>query len=339
MKKKSTALLLFLFIVIGILAWNVFGPTVSNPKQKYLYIPKGSNLDQVRDSLIINEMANPFITFKLLSKLMKYENNIKPGKYKVTDGMSLFSLIRMLKNGRQAEVRLVITKLRTREDLAKKLSEKFDIEYGEALVYLNSNDSLKKLKVDTSTMMTLLIPNSYLFWWNTSLPDVLERLKKQHDYFWEGKRMTKARELGFTPEEIYTIASIVEEETNMKSDKGKIARVYMNRMKKGMKLEADPTVKFAMRNFGLKRIMFKHLEYPSPYNTYYQKGLPPGPICTPSIETIDEVLNSTPSEHIFFVAKPDFEGYSNFSENYADHQRYAKAYQQALDSLIASKKK
>ncbi|MEY4702170.1 MAG: endolytic transglycosylase MltG [Bacteroidota bacterium] len=125
----------------------------------------------------------------------------------------------------------------------------------------------------------------------------------------------------------------------MKSDKGKIARVYMNRMKKGMKLEADPTVKFAMRNFGLKRIMFKHLEYPSPYNTYYQKGLPPGPICTPSIETIDEVLYSMPSEHIFFVAKPDFEGYSNFSENYADHQRYAKAYQQALDSLIASKKK
>ncbi|MEY4702171.1 MAG: endolytic transglycosylase MltG [Bacteroidota bacterium] len=211
MKKKSTALLLFLFIAIAMLTWSVFGPTISNPNKKYLYIPKGSDLNQVKDSLSINEMVNPIFTFGLLSKLMKYENNIKPGKYKVTDGMSLFSLIRMLKNGRQAEVRLVITKLRTREDLAKKLSEKFDIEYSEALVYLNSNDSLKNLEVDTSTMMTLLIPNSYLFWWNTSLPDVLERLKKQHDYFWEGKRMTKARELGFTLEEIYTIASIVEE--------------------------------------------------------------------------------------------------------------------------------
>ncbi len=146
--------------------------------------------------------------------------------------------------------------------------------------------------------------------------------------------MTKARELGFSPEEIYTIASIVEEETNMKSDKGKIARVYINRINKGMKLEADPTVKFAMRNFELTRIMHKHLSYPSAYNTYYQKGLPPGPICTPSIETIDEVLNAPESDHIFFVAKPTFDGYSNFSSTYAQHQEYARAYQKALDELM-----
>jgi UPF0755 protein len=339
MKKKSTTLLLFLLIAIAMLSWSVFGPTVSNPKEKYLYIPKGSDLAQVKDSLSINEMVNPIFTFGLLSKLMNYENNIKPGKYQITDRMSLFSLVRMLKNGRQAEVRLVITKLRTRADLAKKINEKFDIDYEEAMLYLNSNDSLKTLGVDTSTLMTLLIPNSYLFWWNTSLPDLLKRLQKQHDYFWEGERTEKAKALGFSTQEIYTIASIVEEETNKKEDKGKIARVYMNRIKKGMKLEADPTVKFAMRNFTLTRIMYKHLDHPSVYNTYYQKGLPPGPICTPSMETIDEVLDSEPSEHIFFVAKPDFKGYSNFSSTYPEHQRFAKQYQQALDSLIASKKK
>jgi UPF0755 protein len=339
MKKKSTTLLLFLLIAIAMLTWSVFGPTVSNPKEKYLYIPKGSDLAQVKDSLSINEMVNPIFTFGLLSKLMNYENNIKPGRYQIKDGMSLFSLVRMLKNGRQAEVRLVITKLRTRADLAKKINEKFDIDYEEAMLYLNSNDSLKTLGVDTSTLMTLLIPNSYLFWWNTSMPDLLKRLQKQHDYFWEGERTAKAKALGFSTQEIYTIASIVEEETNKKEDKGKIARVYMNRIKKGMKLEADPTVKFAMRNFTLTRIMHKHLDYPSDYNTYYKKGLPPGPICTTSMETIDEVLDSEPSEHIFFVAKPDFKGYSNFSSTYAEHQRFAKQYQQALDSLIAGKKK
>jgi UPF0755 protein len=261
MKKKSTAILLFLFIAIAMLTWSVFGPTVSNPNKKYLYIPKGSDLDQVKDSLSINEMVNPIFTFGLLSKLMNYENNIKPGRYQIKDGMSLFSLVRMLKNGRQAEVRLVITKLRTRADLAKKINEKFDIKYEEAMLYLNSNDSLNTFGVDTSTLMTLLIPNSYLFWWNTSLPDLLKRLQKQHDYFWEGERTEKAKALGFSTQEIYTIASIVEEETNKKEDKGKIARVYMNRIKKGMKLESDPTVKFAMRNFTLTTIPIIKKEY------------------------------------------------------------------------------
>lgn len=339
MKKKYALLFLVFLVSILVFCWSAFGPAARNKKDSYLFIPVGANLKQVKDSLKTNEIVNPSFTFDILTAILQYEKNIRPGKYRVKEGMSLFSLVRMLRNGSQAEVRLVITKLRTREDLALKLSEKFDINQKEALRFLNSNDSLQTLGVDTSTLMTLLIPNSYLFWWNTTLPDVLKRLKKQHDYFWEGERTEKARALGYTPEEIYTIASIVEEETNMKSDKGKIARVYMNRVKKGMKLEADPTVKYAMRNFTLNRIMHKHLEYPSAYNTYYQKGLPPGPICTPSIETIDEVLHASPSNNIFFVAKPDFGGYSNFSDNYTDHQRFAKDYQKALDNLQAGKKK
>jgi UPF0755 protein len=186
--------------------------------------------------------------------------------------------------------------------------------------------------------LTIIVPNSYLFWWNGSFKKIFERLKKQHDYFWEGERTQKAKSKGYSPEQIYTIASIVEEETNMEADKGKIASVYFNRVAKNMKLEADPTVKYAMRDFGLKRILHGHLNYSSPFNTYQNKGLPPGPICTPSINTIDAVLNAPKTDYIFFVAKPDFNGYSNFAATYAEHQKYAKAYQQALDSLIAKRK-
>ncbi|WP_462219274.1 endolytic transglycosylase MltG, partial [Ferruginibacter sp.] len=143
--------------------------------------------------------------------------------------------------------------------------------------------------------------------------------------------------LNMTPKQVYTMASIVEEETNKEEDKGKIASVYINRIETGMKLEADPTVKFAMKDFGLKRILHKHLEYPSPYNTYRQTGLPPGPICTPSSKTIDAVLNAPQTNYIFFVAKPDFNGYSNFATTYSEHLVFAKAYQNALDSLIKAK--
>ena len=145
--------------------------------------------------------------------------------------------------------------------------------------------------------------------------------------------------MNFTPEEVYTIASIVEEETNKQSDKGLIASVYMNRIKKGMKLEADPTVKYAMRNFGLKRILHGHLDYPSLYNTYQHTGLPPGPICTPSITTIDAVLDAPQTNYIFFVAKPEFNGYSNFAATYQEHLVFANAYRRALDSLILSRNK
>jgi len=136
---------------------------------------------------------------------------------------------------------------------------------------------------------------------------------------------------------VYILSSIVEEETNKQEDKGKIASVYLNRLRSGIKLAADPTIKFALRDFGLKRIFFKHISYPSPYNTYLNAGLPPGPICTPSIKTIDEVLNAPATNYLYFVAKPDFSGYSNFATSYQEHKKNAKAYQQALDSIILSK--
>ena len=161
------------------------------------------------------------------------------------------------------------------------------------------------------------------------------RLKSESDDFWEkDNRLEKAKAMGFKPQEIITFASIVEEETNMETDKGKIASVYINRFHKGMNLGADPTVKFALKDFSLKRILFQHS---SPFNTYKNKGLPPGPICTPSVNTIDAVLNAPTTSYLYFVAKPDFSGYSNFSSNFAEHSIYAKQYQQALNIYLAKK--
>ena len=187
--------------------------------------------------------------------------------------------------------------------------------------------------------MTAIIPNTYLLQWNSTFKKLFTRLKSEEEKFWTDDRKAKAAAKNLTPAEVYTMASIVEEETNKPEDKLLIASSYINRINKGMKLEADPTVKYAMRNFGLKRILHGHLQYESPYNTYRNVGLPPGPICTPSTKTIDAVLGAPKTDYIFFVAKPDFKGYSNFAATYAEHLVFAKAYQKALDSLILSKQK
>ena len=331
MKKIIKTSVVVTIILSILISYSFFGPLVQPPKNNYLYIPTGADFSTVEKIIQEQSICSKNI-FSVYSTLLQYRQNIKPGKYRIENNSSVFTLLRKLKSGRQEEVRCTITKLRTKEDLAKWISDKMEPDYEEAFRFLNSNDSLLLFGVDTNTVMTLIIPNTYLFWWNGSMNKIMGRLKKQQDYFWDRRKQQLAAQQ-LNQIQVYTIASIVEEETNRKSDKPKIASVYINRIRKGMKLEADPTVKYALRDFGLKRIYLKHLTYPSPYNTYYTKGLPPGPICTPSIESIDAVLEAPSTDYLFFVAKPDFNGYSNFSSNYAQHMIYAKQYQAALDKL------
>ncbi len=247
--------------------------------------------------------------------------------------MSVFTLVRMLRSGNQSPVNLVITKLRTKEDLASKIDTYFECDSLSFISFLNNADSLKKYKLDSNTVMTAVIPNTYSILWNTSPARIFKKLFNEQEKFWNEERTKKASALNMTPAQVYTMASIVEEETNKEADKGKIASVYINRIETGMKLEADPTVKFAMKDFGLKRIMHKHLVYPSSYNTYQNTGLPPGPICTPSSKTIDAVLNAPQTNYIFFVARPDWSGLSNFTHSYQEHMVNAKNYQRFLDSV------
>ncbi len=338
MKKKIIrTTLLILALVGGYAAWQVFGPTVSAPEEKYFYVKTGSTYADVKQSLIEEKIIGNTYFFELIAKQLKYPTLVKAGRYQINNGSSVLSLIRKLRSGNQTAVNLTINKLRLKEDLAQKIAANFECDSPSVMHVLNDTENWKKYQVNSNTVMTTVIPNTYSLFWNTSAEKIIEKLHSEKEKFWTQERQAKARALNFTPEQVYTLASIVEEETNKTGDKGKIASVYINRIAKGMRLQADPTVKFAMRDFGLKRIMFKHLTYDSPFNTYQNNGLPPGPICTPSIKTIDAVLDAPQTNYIFFVAKPDFNGYSNFASTYEEHQVFAKAYQNALDSLIRAK--
>lgn len=339
MKIRRIILLLFLalFLIAVYVAWGFFGPTIQSPEGKFFYIHTGASYQQVKDSLKKNKIIGTAFWFDKVSTYSHYDKNVKAGKYKITDGMNVVNLVKMLRYGKQSPVNLVITKLRTKEDLAKKIGDNFETDSLSVINFLNNNDSVLQFDVDTNTVMTIVIPNTYTYTWNTPVTIVFKKLYNEEHKFWNDERSKKAEQLHLTPKEVYTIASIVEEETNRAEDKGKIASVYINRLRKGMKLAADPTIKFAMKDFGLKRIYFKYLSYPSLYNTYIHTGLPPGPINTPSIKTIDAVLNAPETTYLFFVARPNSGGLSDFASTFQEHAAYAKAYRDALDSSLKEK--
>lgn len=337
--RKKIFLYLFLILIAAaaFTGWKLFGPTINSPEAKYFYISTGSTYQQVKESLVKNKIITGAWWFDKVAKYLHYERTIRPGKYKIDEGTNLVNLVRMLRAGKQSPVNLVINKLRTKEDLAKKIGDNFECDSLSVSQFLYNTDSLSKYGLDTNLAMTAIIPNTYTFTWNNTPSRIFKKLYLEEEKFWNEGRKQKAARLNLDKKQVYILASIVEEETNKQDDKGKIASVYLNRMNNGMKLAADPTVKYAMRDFGLKRIYFKHLSYPSPYNTYQNAGLPPGPICTPSLKTIDAVLDEPATDYLFFVAKSDFSGYSNFAANFSEHSRYAKQYQQALDSIIKLK--
>jgi UPF0755 protein len=262
---------------------------------------------------------------------MDYRTNVKAGKYEIKKDESLINILRMLHNGRQTPVNLVITKLRTKEDLASMVGKKFECDSASFMRFLLNNDTLKTYEVDSNTVMSIVFPNTYTYFWNTTPSRIFKKLFAAYKEFWTPERIQQAKDHNLNETSAYTLASIVEEETTRKDDKPKVASVYINRLATGMRLAADPTIKYALRNFELKRIYDKYLLVESPYNTYRYAGLPPGPICTPSEETLEAVLQAPKTNYFYFVAKPDFSGYSNFAETYPQHLAYAKAYQKALD--------
>ncbi len=342
MKKVLVGLGALLLVLVLIGAWLVLASGTSfDEKSKPLYIHTGKNNKQ--DVLIaLNEgkfLKSPSI-FKTVANQLGVWDKLKPGKYNIKKGASILSIAKILRNNQQAPVKLVINKLRTVENLAHLIGKNFEADSTEVISFLQNTDSLSKFSVDTNTAMTMVIPNTYEFYWSTPTGKILKKLHDESDAFWNrNNRSKKAEDMGLTPNQVYTIASIVEEETNKNDEKGNVASVYMNRYHKGMPLGADPTIKFALKDFSLKRIYFKHLAVVSPYNTYRNKGLPPGPICTPSTKTIDAVLDAPKTDYLFFVAKSDFSGYHTFSTNFEEHRKNAAIYQKALDEMILRKQK
>jgi UPF0755 protein len=330
--KRKTFLIVFtaLIVVLAFAAWKVFGPSVSSPEEKNLYVKTGSAFSDLKDQLVSKKIISSGRWFDWVASVMKF-SVAKAGKYEIKDGMSLFQLIRMLKNGKQTPVKLTITKIRLKEDLARKLAQQFEFDSLTAMQFFTSNDSLLQFGLDTSTMMAAVMPNTYSFYWNSNPKKVYQKLFDNWQQYWTAERKTKAAAISLSPIQVATLASIVDEEVNIRSEKEKIASVYLNRLNKKMNMQACPTVKYALKDFGLKRIYEKHLAVQSPYNTYIHEGLPPGPICTPQPETIDIILNAPQTEYLYFVANSDFSGTHIYSATYDEHLKYAKLFAAAQD--------
>jgi UPF0755 protein len=340
LRKTLIGLVVFALLVTAITGRFFFSNTPFHEKARYLYIHTGhTSASEVMDSITAHKLIRNPRSFKFLATQMKVWPKIRAGKYKVTRGMSLFHLARILRNGRQTPVNLVITKLRTKEDLACLIDKKFEIDSTAVMQFLDNPDTLRRYSLDTNTIMTAVFPNTYTYLWTTTPSGIFRKLFAEYHKVWSPERRQKADSLGLTPTQVYILASIIEEETNLNEEKGLMASVYLNRLARNMNLGADPTVKFALRDFGLKRIYEKHLAVESPYNTYRYKGLPPGPICTPSLATLDDVLNAPKTDYLFFVAKKDFSQGHIFTSRYQDHLKYAKEYRQALDRMEKQKQK
>lgn len=329
MKKIIWIGLLLVLIVAAVVGWIFLGSgTGFSEKKEYLYIRSDAATKKaVLDSIEKNKIVSNRSAFEFLANRLDYWQNIKPGKYEVPRGTSLLTFVRMLRNGRQTPVQLVITKLRTKEDFARFTGARFEFDSAQMISFLNNADTMQHYNTDTAAAMSNVIPDTYTLFWNTSPSAVYRKIHAASKKFWSEERKQKAEALGMSPKEAYILASIIEEETTNNKEKDTIASVYLNRLKKGMPLQADPTLKFAVRNFALKRIAGPILDVASPYNTYRNKGLPPGPICTPSRVTIDAVLNPAQTPYLYFVANSRLNGHL-FSTTFEEHVQKANTYRQ-----------
>lgn len=298
---------------------------------EYVYINDTDDIQAVYGKIAPVSSFLPMAEFKLLSVVGGYSSSVRSGRYAIRPGESTLTVWRHLRNGLQCSVSLTIPEVRTMDKLAGFLSGKLMLDSAAVASHLHDSAFCAGYGYDTCTIAALFVPDTYDVYWNTSFEKFMERMRKEHDRFWNDERKAKARELELTENEVATIASIIDEETANNAEKPMIAGMYCNRLKAGMPLQADPTVKFALRNFALKRIYHKLLTVNSPYNTYMYEGLPPGPIKIASVAGIDAVLNQVRHDYLYMCAKEDFSGTHNFAVTYQEHLRNAARYSKALN--------
>jgi len=335
-KKKSRVGLYISVIIIAMLLFGIykaFGPNTGQfTRGEFLYIHTGADYEKVKAALEEGGFVSDMMTFDFMAKAAGLPQHIHPGKYKVNRFMSNYNLIRLLHSGKQTQVNLVINRLRTKQDLITLISTNLEADSSALKQMLDDPTYLSQFGLDTNTMMCAIVPNTYFFKWNTTADKAFRKIEENYSHYWDDAHKQMARKQGLTPVQSIIIASIVDEETNLNEDKPNIASVYINRLQKGMKLQADPTVKFAMGDFTIKRIAGQMLLNTSRYNTYLYEGLPPGPICTPAVSSIEAVLQAPKTDYLYFCAKEDFSGRSNFAATYDAQLKNARAYQQALDA-------
>lgn len=316
--------------IMGINLYSkLFKNNISEDAAEYLYIPTGSSIDDVERIIKENNVLLNTETFKWVATQLKYKT-IKPGKYRIKQGMSNVELVRKLRAGDQEVVKLSFQNFRLMSEFAGYVGKQLECDSLELINKLDSIDLIRKYGFNEENIFCMFIPNTYEFYWNTSALKFIDKMNEQYQKFWTDDRIAKAKKIGLTKTEVSILASIVDQEALVNKEMKTIAGVYMNRINRGMKLEADPTVIFAIGNFNIKRVLNKMLAHNSPYNTYKYNGLPPGPICMPSIAAIDAVLSYEKHNYIYFCAKEDFSGYHNYASNITEHQKNAKKFQLAL---------
>jgi UPF0755 protein len=333
---KKFIIALVLIIVVSLAGTGIFyylryfGPNVTD-KQEYLYIRTGSTFNDVYSTIIKDGIVKDTTSFMQAAHSMNYPNRVKPGKYRLTSGMSNRSLLNMLKSGNQEPVKLAIHNIRLKEQFAGFLAKKLEPDSVAMLRLLDSTAFVEKYGFTTENVYTMFLPNSYEFYWNTTPEKFFERMYANYQKFWTPERKAKAAAINLTQQQVSVLAAIVDAEALHDDDMPAVAGLYLNRLKKGMKLETDPTVIFAVGDFTIKRVLRKDLMKDSPYNTYMYAGLPPGPIMMPSINAINSVLDYQHNDYLYMCAKEDFSGYHNFANNEADHRVNARKFQEALN--------
>jgi len=334
LKKFIVAMVIILIIALGFTGLNYylkyFGPNVT-ANREYLYIRTGATFNDVFDTIKKDGIVKDSATFYWSAQNMNYVTRVKPGRYRLHEGMSNRKLINMLASGNQEPVTLSFHNLRLKEQFAGFVSKKIEPDSMAIIRLLDSSAFVQQYGFTTENVYTMFLPNSYQLYWNTTPEKFFKRMYANYEKFWTPERKQKAAAINLDPIKVSILASIVDAEALHDDEMPTIAGLYLNRLKKGMKLESDPTIIFAENDFTIRRVLKRYLSINSPYNTYTNTGLPPGPIMMPSVNAINAVLDYHKSDYIYMCAKEDFSGYHNFATNMTDHLTNAHKYQEALN--------
>jgi len=298
---------------------------------KPFVIERGATFKDVQNSLYDNGYVTDLVSFSFLAKVMGYHEVVKPGYFIIRKNMNNFDVVRMLRAGLQEPVTITFTNVRLLSELPEKICKNIALNEGDLLPLLQNDSVVKAYGFTPQTMISMFIPNTYQVYWTISAKELLDRMKQEYDAFWNAERKAKAEKLGMTPAQVTTLASIVQAESIKNEESATIAGLYLNRLKRGIPLQADPTLVFAIGDFTIRRLLNKDREINSPYNTYMYAGLPPGPINMPTIHSIDAVLNYEEHKYLYMCAKEDFSGYHEFATNLIAHNENARRFQEALN--------
>lgn len=304
--------------------------TEAEPRE--ILIDYDDNFDSLRNYLYNEGIIEDALSFSFVAKVLKYPDLVKPGVYRLDSKMTNLAAIRMLRSGDQTPVNITFNNVRYKSDLTEKITSGIGLKPAEFEALLNDDVYLEQYGFNSENVMAMFIPNTYEVYWTVSAESLFERMNKEYTAFWTPEKKAKAEELGLTPVEVSALASIVQDESIMTDEKPTIAGLYLNRLNKNMLLQADPTVKYALGDFAIQRVLTADTKVDSPYNTYRYRGLPPGPINLPSISSLNAVLNYEDHSYIYMCAKEDFSGYHRFAKTLAEHNRNARLFQQALNN-------